>query len=114
MVAKSGTSPTYQNTAEIVAYVETANTSHTSGLRNCDQTPMLLGYGNIQYANQGPGSGLAGSASPVAHSRFPTDAQAAQEILANVDGLIDLAEPFLRIREAISEARKMGVTGRAA
>ncbi len=48
MVAKSGTRPTYQKTAEIVAYVETAKTSHTSGLRNCGHTPMLLGYGNIQ------------------------------------------------------------------
>ncbi len=53
MVAKSGTSPTYQNTAEMVAYVETAKTSHTSGLRNCGHTPMLLGYGNIQYASHG-------------------------------------------------------------
>ena len=43
IVAKSGTRPTNQNTAEIVAYVETANTSHTSGLRNCGHTPMLLG-----------------------------------------------------------------------
>src|SRR5271165_7348143 len=53
MVAKSGTRPTYQKTAEIVAYVDTANTSHTSGLRNCGHTPMLLGYGNIQYPSHG-------------------------------------------------------------
>src|SRR5215472_11905238 len=32
-VPRSGISPTNQNTAETVAYVETANTSHTSGLR---------------------------------------------------------------------------------
>ena len=27
---------------------------------------------------------------------------------------VDLSEPFARVREAISEARKMGVTNRAA
>jgi hypothetical protein len=40
--------PTYQNTIETVAYVETANTSQMSGLRNCGQRPMVLGYGNSQ------------------------------------------------------------------
>ena len=34
--------------------------------------------------------------------------------LDNVDPAVDLSEPFARVREAISEARKMGVTGRAA
>jgi hypothetical protein len=56
---------------------------------------------------------IAGSAPPVAHPRFPGDLQTAQEVLWAVDGLIDLGEPFVRIREAIGEARKMGVTGRA-
>ena len=37
-----------QNRAETVAYVETANTSHTSGLRNCGQTDIEFGYGNSQ------------------------------------------------------------------
>ena len=32
-----------QNSAEMVAYVETAKTSHTSGLRNCGHTFMVLG-----------------------------------------------------------------------
>lgn len=49
-----------------------------------------------------------------AHPRYPQDAEAAREILARLEGLVDLKEPFLRIREAITEARKMGVTGRAA
>ncbi len=31
-----------------------------------------------------------------------------------VDAAVDLAEPFARIREAVSEARKMGVANRAA
>lgn len=50
----------------------------------------------------------------VAHPHYPADVPVAQEILAGVEGLIDLGEPFLRIREAIGEARKLGVTNRAA
>jgi hypothetical protein len=33
-----------------------------------------------------------------------------REILGRVDGMVDPAEPFARIREAMGEARKMGVT----
>jgi hypothetical protein len=43
------------------------------------------------------------------HARFPEDAQAIGEALDRVAGLLDLAEPFVRIREAVGEARKMGV-----
>ena len=35
--------PTYQNSADTVRYVEMANTSHTSGERNCGHTPRVLG-----------------------------------------------------------------------
>src|ERR1043166_7651620 len=38
-VARSGMRPTYQNSADTVAYVETAKTSHTSGLRKLGCTP---------------------------------------------------------------------------
>jgi hypothetical protein len=34
--------------------------------------------------------------------------------LERIDPAVDLAEPFARIREAVAEARKMGVTSRAA
>ena len=47
----------------------------------------------------------------VCHPRFPGDAAAVRDLLAKADAL-DLAEPFSRIREAIAEARKMGVTHR--
>lgn len=47
------------------------------------------------------------------HPRFPTDVAPVQEFLERVEGLIDLAEPFQRVREAIAEARKMGVTNRS-
>jgi hypothetical protein len=45
---------------------------------------------------------------------FGTDRGAVVAILDRVDPAVELAEPFGRIREAISEARKMGVTSRAA
>jgi hypothetical protein len=43
------------------------------------------------------------------HPRFPEDVPRTHELLAQLDGAFDLAEPFVRIREAIGEARKMGV-----
>ena len=42
-----------QNRNDTVAYVDTAKTSQMSGLLNCGQTPMVLGYGNSQYASHG-------------------------------------------------------------
>src|SRR5512143_1481425 len=54
MVAKSGMSPTYQNTSEIVKYVPIANMSHTSGERKLIQSgPRVLGYGSTQNASHG-------------------------------------------------------------
>ncbi len=46
----------------------------------------------------------------VCHPRFSGDVAAARELLDKVDAGLDLAEPFLRIREAIGEARKLGAT----
>jgi hypothetical protein len=46
------------------------------------------------------------------HSRFPEDDTVIQGILDRVKNTVDLAEPFARIREAMSEARKLGVTNR--
>jgi hypothetical protein len=43
------------------------------------------------------------------HPRFPDDGPLARELLTRLDSTFDMAEPFARIREAISEARKMGV-----
>ena len=36
----------------------------------------------------------------------------AGELLTGLEGIVDLTEPFARIREAITEARKMGVASR--
>ena len=55
--------------------------------------PMRLGRANVRT-----------------HPRFPADAGTVREVLERLNGFIDLNEPFLRIREAVGEARKMGVT----
>jgi hypothetical protein len=46
------------------------------------------------------------------HPRFPQDNTPVRELLDRLEGTVELGEPFVRIREAIGEARKMGVTGR--
>jgi hypothetical protein len=43
------------------------------------------------------------------HPRFAEDAIQTRELLTHLDSAFDLGEPFTRIREAIGEARKMGV-----
>lgn len=47
-------------------------------------------------------------------ARFAADVQTVTELLDRADTALDLGEPFVRIREAIAEARKMGVANRAA
>ncbi len=51
-----------------------------------------------------------GRGAVLCHPCFPADVTAVREVLERVDGRIDPAEPFARIREAMGEARKMGVT----
>ena len=46
------------------------------------------------------------------HPRFGADAVEVRDLLERLDESFDLAEPFQRIREAIGEARKMGVASR--
>ncbi len=53
----------------------------------------------------GPGRGPL-----LCHPRFPADVAAVREMLERVDALVDPTEPFARIREALGEARKMGVS----
>jgi len=47
----------------------------------------------------------------VCHEQFPQDNAAARTILERL-GAFDLMEPFARIREALAEARKLGIPGR--
>jgi hypothetical protein len=46
------------------------------------------------------------------HPRFPQDSASIRGLLQRLDDTLDLAEPFGRIREAIGEARKLGMTGK--
>jgi hypothetical protein len=50
-----------------------------------------------------------GRGSLLCHRRFPNDAALTRDMLSQLDASFDLSEPFVRIREAIGEARKMGV-----
>jgi hypothetical protein len=44
------------------------------------------------------------------HPGFGQDAEIVRPLLERLESAVDLAEPFTRIREAIGEARKMGVS----
>jgi len=48
------------------------------------------------------------------HLSFPGDERTVRDLLSGLDPAFDLREPFVRIREAMSEARRMGITNRAA
>jgi hypothetical protein len=43
-------------------------------------------------------------------ARFASDQSSLMEMLDRIDSGMDVSEPFLRIREAMGEARKMGVS----
>lgn len=45
---------------------------------------------------------------------LPEDADRVRAVLAGLDVIVDLSEPFARVREAVAEARRLGVAGRAA
>lgn len=46
------------------------------------------------------------------HRHFPGDLTSVRKLLDSLDGSLDLAEPFVRIREAMNEARKLGAMSR--
>src|SRR5687767_4653474 len=60
-VARSGIMPMYQNSSDTLAYVLTANTSHSSGLRNCGHMSIWFGSGNSQYASHGRPTWIPGN-----------------------------------------------------
>src|SRR5579884_3691180 len=81
-VARSGIKPTNQKSSDTVAYVDTANTSQMSGLRNCGHTPIVFGYGNSQYA--------ASHGRPVwIRGKMPAHATA-NSVIASAKRLIDV------------------------
>jgi hypothetical protein len=46
----------------------------------------------------------------VCHPRYGDDVARARAVLGRIDSALDLGEPFGRVRDAIGEARKLGVT----
>jgi hypothetical protein len=79
----------------------------------------------VRPAGQGPGNLTPVQSSCVCtptgsrdtvlcHPQFLGDIPLIRQFLERLDGTLELAEPFARIREAIGEARKMGVTQRMA
>ena len=55
---------------------------------------------------------LADPAHPLsAHSHFASDMKVLDDLMDRL-GTFDFTEPFTRIREAVAEARKLGVVGR--
>src|SRR6516225_8655940 len=80
--ARSGTRPRNQNSSEIVKYVETAKTSHVSGLLNCGQMPWTLGYGISQYA--------ANHGRPVCSNGKSSAHMTAKSVIASAKRLIDV------------------------
>jgi hypothetical protein len=78
-------------------------------LRQRVEVPVVLLTPNTQsLSSEGRGESDMRS-----HVRFPDDAVAIQDTMDMIKGNFDLTEPFQRIREAMAEARKMGVTQRA-
>src|SRR5436190_13304324 len=92
-VARSGTRPTYQNISDTVPYVDTANTSQISGLRNCGQMFIVFGYGTSQYASHGR---------PVWNNGKMAAHATANSVIASANRLIDVRQVCLS-RSRIAE-----------
>lgn len=75
------------------------------------EVPVALWYGIVDPDRPMPG--LIVQHRMYCHSQFPQDIDTLRGLIEKL-GPFDFAEPFARIREAIQEARKMGVTARRA
>jgi hypothetical protein len=75
---------------------------------------LSIPVGCVERASAERGSALLRSRAPalIAHAQFPQDQLVLTELEERLGEAFDLTEPFTRIREAIGEARKMGVTSR--
>jgi hypothetical protein len=91
--------------AGVAVQMVVTDTEAVLDLRNRVEVPVVF------LASTGKGEATM-AADFCAHARFPDDAANIEELLEAVRGTLNLAEPFLRIREAMTEARKMGVTNR--
>jgi hypothetical protein len=78
------------------------------------QNPELTNVSDLGIATH-PRVNHARSQAPLLiDPRYPDDVHSIPLLLDRLDSALELTEPFTRIRDAISEARKMGVTSRAA
>ena len=89
-------------------------------LRSRVDVPVLAAVSDSQLPQSSPDRELATLSHPrsslplTLDLKWSGDEELVRTILDRVDAALDLAEPFARIREAMGEARKMGVTSRAA
>jgi hypothetical protein len=83
----------------------------TLDLRLRVEQPVALWY-NLFDPEQPP-PGLMIQAQLFCHGRFPDDVAAIRRVIDQL-GPFDFGEPFARIREAMVEARKMGLASRSA
>ncbi len=96
----AGSTPAGSTPAGSTPAERTGSTETRPGMRS-----GLCGVGRLEHPRCPQGLLVAEPA---------TDAEAVRAILDQLEGGLDLAEPFGRIREAIAEARKMGVSHRVA
>ena len=88
-------------------------------LRRCVRTPMVWLAGKEQF----PRISESGVCEPpvtsvpqgniYSHPEFAADQPIICKLIKQLPNCLDLSEPFQRIREAIGEARKMGIMSRA-
>jgi hypothetical protein len=83
------------------------------GLRSRIEIPVV--YAQLPSSNHEEAEGISltharTNASILLPSRFALDESIVTARLEGIDPAVDLAEPFHRIREAVVEARKMGVS----
>lgn len=86
------------------------DTAHALDLRLRIEQPVALWH-HLGESVQPPG--LLVQPNLYCHARHPDDVTALRAMLEKIAPL-DLGEPFQRVREAMTEARKLGVTHRAA
>ncbi len=67
----------------------------------------------LWHAGENGATGLFVHPNLHCHTHFPDDVAAIRALIEKL-GALDLGEPFVRIREAMVEARKMGVSNRLA
>jgi hypothetical protein len=90
--------------------VERTATSADLILTNCEsalELRLTVETPIVWLKEQAPDDGEA-----ICHPSFPSDARVAGELLARLEPALERSEPFARIREALCEARKLGMTNR--